>query len=91
MYNYAILPENLQDGMRRYIEDGIKPGHFLTACLANDFLGALGAASTQTWDYVFQVGMFLYQEVPGRGGSNCPWGSYEAVTKYCEQKRHEKP
>jgi len=29
--DYSELPETLQDGLRRYIEDFVKPGDFLCA------------------------------------------------------------
>jgi len=90
MLNYSILPENLQGGMRRYIEDGIPPGGFLQACLANDLTDAVGRASSKTWEYLFSVAMFLYHELPGRGYSESPWGSREAITGHIERIRTAK-
>jgi len=83
--DYSILPENLQGGMKRYIEDGIKPGDFLTACLQNDLIMAVGFASSKTYDYLYGVTYFLYNEVPGRGSPHCPWGSREAVLRHIER------
>ena len=85
MLNYSVLPHNLQDGMKLYIEHGIKPGSFLTYCLESDFVGLMGQASTQTWDYIFTVAMFFYHEMPGRFHANCPWGSKEAVKQHMER------
>ena len=42
--DYSGLPEHMQDGMRRYIENGLEPGSFLAAVLCNDFIGAVGKA-----------------------------------------------
>ena len=81
MLNYDLLPINLRDGMKLYIEKGIKPGSFLTACLANDLVGAMGRASSATWNYLFSVASFLYNELPARSDTS-PWGSYEAVERY---------
>ena len=85
MLNYSILPDNLQDGMKRYIEHGIQPGSFLTACLENDFVGALGVASNKSYGYLHDVGMFLWNELPGRGYPDCPWGNREAVERHMER------
>lgn len=38
------LPENLRDGLRRYVEHGVKPGGFLCACIENDLLTASTSA-----------------------------------------------
>jgi len=88
MLNYSVLPINLQGGMKRYIEDGIRPGSFLTACLENDFVGALGVASNKTYDYLHGVGMFLWNELPARGYPNCPWGNRKAVVDWIGHKGH---
>ena len=90
MLNYSILPENLQGGMKRYIEDGIMPGDFLTACLENDFVVAVGMASTKTYGYLHHVGMFLWNELPSGLAENSPWGSREAVERYAKGRREEK-
>lgn len=87
MLDYSILPEILQGGMQRYIEDGIPPGDFLQACLANDLTMALGKASSQTWDYVFSVAMFLWNELPARTYPECPWGSREAIRNHIERRQ----
>jgi len=87
MLNYSVLHEHLQGGMRRYIEDGIPPGSFLQACLANDLTEAVGHASSQTWEYIHSVVMFLWNELPGRGYSESPWGSREAIERHVERMR----
>ena len=91
MLNYELLPENLREGMQLYIEHRIKPGDFLTACLANDLVEALGRASTPTYDYIHSVVSFLYNELPMRSYPNSPWGSNEAVKEWVEGKRILRP
>lgn len=86
MLNYNVLPENLRNGMQCYVEHHIKPGDFLTACLANDFIDAVGRASTKSYDYIHSVALFLYNELPGRTYPDSPWGSYEAITKWVSSK-----
>ncbi len=39
--DYSPLPEHMQDGMRRYIENGIEGGSFMMAVLCNDLMGAI--------------------------------------------------
>jgi hypothetical protein len=75
MFKYEILPESLQGGMRRYIEDRIKPGTFLTRCICNDLVGAAGHCSDL--NNLVKVAGFLYNEMPGR--PNNIWGSEEAM------------
>ena len=77
MFDYTILPEHMQDGMRRYIERGIEGGGFMTAVLCNDLMGALGKADEINHHALFDYGRFLYNEVP----SSC-WGSPEKVNAW---------
>lgn len=74
--DYQILPNYLRGGLRRYIEQGIKPGGFLTAVLENDLKEAVGrnSGTTETLD---QICSFLYNEAPG----NCH-GSKAIVEKW---------
>lgn len=77
--NYSILPEHMQDGARRYIEDGVHPGSFLEAVLANDLLQALRKADDINMQSMQQWGRFLY-EIP----AICH-GSYEKVNSWCDK------
>ena len=86
MIDYSGLPHNLQAGMKRYIEEGAPTGDFLRACLSNDLFGAIGLASTKTFEYIHSVLMFLYNEVPIRSHDDSPWGSKEAVKRWIEHK-----
>lgn len=74
MDNYAGLPEGLQGGMKRYVEDGIQAGHFLTAVLSNDLLGAVSRADDTNIKLIPEIVRWLYNEAPG----NC-WGTTEQV------------
>jgi hypothetical protein len=62
--NYGSLPEHLQGGMRRYIEQGIEPGSFLQAALQNKLVEALGQADLISRACIFSVADFLYNQVP---------------------------
>ena len=75
--NYAGLPESLQAGMKRYIEQGIAAGGFLTACLENNLVGAFGWADVHNRSRIQEIVYWLYNEAP----SGC-WGSAETVAKW---------
>jgi len=72
--DYSQLPVGLQDGMQRYFEDGIGAGHFLTACLENDLVGAVNRADSTNIHRLQDIVRFMYNELP----QGC-WGSKEKV------------
>lgn len=71
----------MRGGVRRYIEEGIPPGHFLTAVLCNDLREACGRADHTNrrllWEYV----ALLYRSAPA--GS---WGSPEKFVAWCNRR-----
>jgi len=77
MYDYDRLPEGLRDSMQRFVEHGIKAGHFLTACLENDLLGAVNGADEVNRSLLPEIVSWLYWEPP----ADC-WGSKEKVSKW---------
>jgi hypothetical protein len=77
MYSYEGLPESLRAGMRRYIEDGIGPGGFLTTCLENDLMGALRFANNTNLQHLEEIVEWIYWESP----HDC-WGSKEKVAAW---------
>mgnify|MGYP001602015536 FL=1 len=64
MTDYSMLPHHMQDDARRYIDRGIPPGHFMTAILANDFLGAVGRADIENLHSLPQWAQWIYNEIP---------------------------
>lgn len=79
---YDRLPtERLAGAMRRYIEDRIQPGHFLTAVLNNDLRGACARADDDHRGRLFDIVSWLYNEAP----SQC-WGSPEKVGEWLRQR-----
>jgi hypothetical protein len=76
------VADNLRGGLVLYLERGILPGDFLTACLENNLSEAMGKASTRSWDYIYNVINFLYNYAP----IAC-WGSQEKVDKWIEKFR----
>lgn len=79
MFNYAILPEHMRDGARLYIENGIPPGGFMRAIMANDFLYAAGKADHINIESFKDWAIFIYNEAP----RECH-GSYEVVDAWCK-------
>ena len=72
-----MLPEHMQEGVIRYIEDGVKPGGFLEAIFANDFVRAVQIADTTNRIYLVLWGEFLMQCPP-----QC-YGNYIKVDCWC--------
>jgi hypothetical protein len=77
MVNYDDLPERLCDGMRRYLEQRIKPGDFLTAVLSNDLVEAIVRADEDMLEQLPAIIGWLLNEPP----AIC-WGSSEKVRKW---------
>lgn len=73
------IPEHTQGAMRRYVEDGLLPGGFLTAVLCNDLFGAIGRADAENLVALQEICMFVYNCLPG----DC-WGNEEKVWRWTE-------
>ena len=72
-------PQRTLDGIRRYVNDRIPPGHFLTAVLSNDLRGAFSRADDENRAAMFAIVSYCYNEIPGA----C-WGSPEAVGEWLD-------
>jgi len=83
--DYSLLPEHLRDGMRRYVEHGIRPGHFLTAVLENDLLEAFNRADETSAYALKNIAEFLQCQLP----MEC-YGSFEAVNRWVNGKTKER-
>jgi len=77
--DYSRIPDHMMSALRRYIDNKIKPGDFLTAVLTNDLRGAVGRADHININIIPVYVSYLYNEAPG----NC-WGSTERVKEYLE-------
>ncbi len=80
---YELIPEHMHGALKRYIEDGILPGGFLTAVLQNNLKEAIGRADHLNMDQLPNYVRFLYNFAPGP----C-WGSPEKVAAWVDA--HEK-
>jgi hypothetical protein len=79
--DYSMLPEHMRDGMRRYVEHGIRPGDFQYLVLCNDFVHALGHADAINTARIVDYAKFLYLELP----MDC-WGSEEKVRTWIQAR-----
>lgn len=68
------VPEHKLGALNRYIENGIRPGSFLTAVLSNDLMQAFKQADDLNIANMFAIVKHLYNEIP-----IAAWGSYEKV------------
>jgi len=66
------IPGNMHGGILRWVENGIPPGHFLTAVLCNDLREACTRADDQNIHLIPEYVSWLYNHAPGQ----C-WGSPE--------------
>jgi len=62
---YAAIPDHMQAAMRRYVVQGIKPGHFLTAVICNDLRGAVGYADEENLPLLRSYVRWFYNVAPG--------------------------
>ena len=49
MYTFRdfYIPERMMDGIKRYVEGGLRPGRFLTAVIENNLSNACGFADDE--------------------------------------------
>jgi hypothetical protein len=78
--NWDLIPDYMVGGLRRYIENGIEPGSFLSNLLRNDLKGTFLAADSTNVYLVRDYVDFLYNFAP----SNC-WGSEEKYEAWVKQ------
>lgn len=77
--NLSGIPGYMHEGVILYVEKGIKPGSFLTAIFANDFMEACRRADDMNAACLFQYGRLLYSAPLGCHGSP------EAVSDWIKQ------
>lgn len=89
MFNYSKLPVSVQDGMKRYIEHGIKPGGFLEAVLKNDLKGAVTKADDTNIKELTNIVLWIHWEIPsGSCGSELKVKSWMDSHKPVEERRY---
>lgn len=78
--DWTLIPFHMIGGVRRYIENGIPPGSFLTAVLSNDLRGAFERADDENRGCIEGYVRFLYSYGP----SEC-WGSPAKFNAWCQR------
>ena len=78
--NWNLIPIYMQGGVKRYIEEGRRPGHFLSAVFSNDLAEAVARADDTNQQKLVNYITFLYTYAPS--GS---WGSKENFESWIKQ------
>lgn len=62
-----LVPDHLREGLRRYVQQHIEPGHFLSSVLANDLMDAVCRADAEfDMEQLRDLLKFIHNEVmPG--------------------------
>lgn len=66
------IPSHMVDALNEYVTTGRKPGHFLSAVIANDLSAAVAHADGSNIHIIPAYVGWLYNEAPG----SC-WGDWE--------------
>ncbi len=78
------IPDHMLEGIERYIDHGIPPGHFLTAIITNNLREAVGRADDDNVQIIPAYVGYFYNEAP----SAC-WGSIEKMNAWIN--KHMEP
>lgn len=81
-YQYRVhyIPARMMPGIKRYVEQGIRPGDFLCAVFENDFKKALMFADDENYNNIQAYAAYLYNVAP----HGCH-GSAEKVEAWIKQ------
>ena len=73
------VPVHLQEGLRRYLDYGIPPGHFLTAVLSHDLFDAINRGDDESIAGLVPLVRWLANKAPARSH-----GSRAIVAAWCD-------
>ncbi len=79
------LPRDIEESIKRYVNDGVPTGGFLEACIENDLKEAVGRADMVNIRIIPTIVAYLYNETP----AGC-WGYKGAFEKWLKLKSEEK-
>ena len=79
-----MIPECTLDGIKRYVEDRIPPGGFLTAILENKLMESFLRADKENKEALFEIVSYCYNKLP----IYC-WGSPEKVENWLEREEEK--
>lgn len=63
--HYSLIPERMQEALKRYVIDRIPPGQFLTAIITNDLRGAFAHADEENAKLVGLYVRWFHNIPPG--------------------------
>ncbi|KKL26750.1 hypothetical protein LCGC14_2392130 [marine sediment metagenome] len=75
------IPNYTLAALKRYLDNGIPPGHFLTAVLENNLVEAETRADIENSKALKDIIMYVYWEMPSHS-----WGSPEKVARWIKSK-----
>lgn len=81
MYRFQefYIPDRMMPGIKRYIEEKVQPGDFLTAVIQNDLSEACAKADDENMRNLPAYMAYFYNQAP----SAC-WGSKEKMKAWLE-------
>lgn len=79
--NSELIEPRFKQSIDWYVEHKLPPGHFITAVLENDLMGAFGRADAQAIENIKHIICYCYNEIP----SGC-WGSKQKVKQWLNTK-----
>jgi hypothetical protein len=62
---YAAIPDDMREGMTRYVEERKEPGGFLSSVIRNDLLDAVCRADKRNLLLVKEYAQWFYNVAPG--------------------------
>lgn len=77
--DWSLIPPQMIGGIRRYVEHGTPPGHFLSAVFCNDLVEAFMCADDWNTKVMKNYVAFIYNYCP----TQC-WGSKTAFDAWCK-------
>ncbi len=75
--NSELIEPRFKQTIDYYVQYGYKPGHFITAVLENDLVGAFGRADCEAMNNLKHIIAYCYNKIP----SDC-WGSKWKVEEW---------
>jgi len=66
---FALIPENIQGGLLRYVQHHIQPGGFLTAVVCGDLFEAVRRADPESRKAIPLIATWLDRNCPGLCGA----------------------
>lgn len=61
---YADIPVHMQEAIKRYVIERLRPGHFLSAVITNDLRGAVDHADAENLPLVKRYVQWFYNRAP---------------------------